>query len=132
LPYARRATELDANSADAWLTLGLVKYKQADLAAGDIAMERAAKYGKTKQLCFLRKAIARYHAAKQEPYSRRAMPLLKDATKLVTLSIKSSTSTDLYYLKNRQDAEKYMHLIRMLTTQINRREVLAGNAPQRT
>ncbi|SAL18591.1 hypothetical protein [Caballeronia concitans] len=132
LPYAKRATQLDAHSADAWLTLGLVQYKHGDLAAGDAAMSKAAKYGKTAQLCFLREAIARYHVAKQEPYSKRAMPLLKEADRLVTLSVKSGMSSDFYYLKNRREAEKYTHLIRTLVTQINRREVLAENAAQRT
>lgn len=132
LPYAIRATELDPNSADAWLTLGLVRYKLGDLSAGDIAMDKASKFGKANQLCFLRKAMARYHTAKQEPYSRRAIPLLKEADKLIILSEKSNVSTDLYYLKNKQEAEKYKYLIRLLTTQINSREALAANAPERT
>ncbi|MFT0172788.1 hypothetical protein ACLKMY_27925 [Paraburkholderia mimosarum] len=131
LPYAERATELDAHSADAWLTLGLVQYKLGDLKAGDAAMEKAIKYGKTDQLCLLRKGIARYHVAMHEPYGKRAMPLLKEAEVLVTLSAKSGSASDFYYQKNKREAEKYMYLIRTLVSKINRRGVVAGNAPQR-
>lgn len=131
LPYAEQATELDPHSADAWLTLGLIRYNLWDLKAGDQAMDKAMKYGKPEMLGLLRKAIARYHTAKREPYSKRALRLLKEAEALVDRSLKAGSTKDFYYRKNRLEAEKYSSLVRALIIQINRREVLSENAPQR-
>lgn len=125
LQYAQRATELDPNSADGWLTLGLVKYKLNDLPGGDDAIDRAKSFGKTDQLCMLRKAIARFHSAKLEPYGRRAIPLLKEAEMYVDKAIRAPDSKDFYFLKNRQEADKYKTMIRTLISRINRREVIS-------
>lgn len=129
--YAQRATELDPHSADAWLTLGLINYKLNDLAKGDSAMDKAMEYGKAESLCLLRKAIARYHSARQEPYSRRSPGLLKEAEMLVKRSVASASPDDFYHRKNRHEAEKYSGLIRSLILMIGRREIAAANAPQR-
>lgn len=129
LPYAEQATELDPHSADAWLTLGLIRYKLRDLTAGDQAMDKAMKYGKPEMLGLLRKAIARYHSVKLEPYSKRAGKLLKEAEASINRSLKVGSTKDFYYQKNRLEAEKYLSLVRTLTIQINRREVLSKNAP---
>lgn len=129
-PHAQRATELDPRSADAWLTLGLIKYKLGELSPGDTAIDKAMEYGKAESLCMLRKAIARYHAARREPYSRRSPRLLKEAEQFVERSMKTASDKDFYYRKNRQEAEKYSMLIRSLVAMIHRREVLAENAPE--
>lgn len=125
---AERAAQLVPQSADAWLTLGLVRYKLGKLDEGDVAIDKARKFGKADALCHLRKAIARYHVAKGEPYSKRAPKLLKEAEALVELSLRSANSKDFYYKKNRQEATKYASLTRSLLTKINRREVTAENA----
>lgn len=130
LKYAKRATELDSHSADAWLTLGLIRYKLNDLENGDFAMDRAMECGKAESLCSLRKAIARYHNARQEPYSKRASGLLKEAELLARRSIVTASSTDFYSKKNRHETEKYLALIRSLVLKINRREVVAKNSPK--
>ncbi|MBL0720531.1 hypothetical protein JI742_11605 [Piscinibacter sp. Jin2] len=130
LPFARKATELDPQSADAWLTLGLVKYQVGDISGGDIAMDNAMKQGKQESLCLLRKGIARYHAARLEPYGKRSAKLLKEATALVDTSLRLPVAADFYAQKNRREAEKYVSLIRSLTLMINRREVTAENSPQ--
>lgn len=131
LEPAQRSTELDPHSADAWLTLGLVEYKLGNLVPGDEAMTKAMKYGKTQQLCLLRKGIARFHAARKEPYSKWAIPILKEAERLVMQSIKVGTTNSFYFKKNKQEAEKYVSLIRSLVFKINRREVLSENSPTR-
>jgi hypothetical protein len=92
-------------------------------------MDRAQKFGKGDALCYLRKAIARYHIAKREPYSKRAVRLLKDAERLVENSLRVASAKDFYYKKNRQEAEKYAALVRSLLTMINRRVVNTENAP---
>ncbi|MFT3815999.1 MAG: ATP-binding protein [Acidovorax sp.] len=130
LPFARKATELDPQSADAWLTLGLVKFQVGDISGGDIAMDNAMNHGKPESLCALRKAIARYHAARLEPYGMRAAKLLKEAVSLVEFSLRLPTDRDFYSQKNRREAEKYVVLIRSLILMINRREVTADNSPQ--
>ncbi|TBR39405.1 MULTISPECIES: tetratricopeptide repeat protein [Dyella] len=129
-PYAKRATELDPHSADAWLTLGLISYKLGRLSDGDLAMDKAMKYGKPEGLCVLRKAIARYHDARREPYSKRSPRLLRDAESLVDRSMKAASPKDFYYRKNQQEAEKYKALIRSLVYMINRRQVVSENAPR--
>ena len=93
-------------------------------------MDNAMKHGKPESLCALRKAIARYHAARLEPYGRRSAKLLKEATALVDTSIRLPAAQDFYSQKNRREAEKYVALIRSLIQMINRREVTAENAPQ--
>ena len=130
LPFASKATELDPHSADAWLTLGLVKFQFGDLDGGDIAMDNAMKQGKPESLCALRKAIARYHAARLEPYGKRTAKLLKESISLVEISLRFPPSRDFYSQKNRREAEKYAALIRTLILKINRREVTSDNAPQ--
>lgn len=130
LPYARKATELDPQSADAWLTLGLAKFQVGDISGGDIAMDNAMKHGKPESLCALRKAIARYHVARLEPYGIHATKLLKKAAALVDLSLRLPADRDFYSQKNRREAEKYVGLIRSLVLMINRREITADNSPQ--
>lgn len=129
-PLGERAVELGPESADAWLTLGLIQYKLGKLEEGDVALDKAKKFGKADALCHLRKAIARYHVAKREPYSKRAPKLLKEAEALVDLSLRSANERDFYYKKNRNEATKYAALTRSLLTKINRREALAENASE--
>ncbi|MDN6873354.1 hypothetical protein QO209_12995 [Pseudomonas citronellolis] len=131
LPYAARATELDPQSGDAWLTLGLIKYKRGELSEGDNAINKANRYGKTEQLCSLRMGIARYHAAKQSPYNKDSVTLLKEAELLILRSTKAGGVHDFYYQKNRREAEKYISLIRALSNSIKRREIQTGNTPER-
>lgn len=130
LMYAQRATELDSHSADAWLTLGLIKYKLNDLENGDFAMGKAMEYGKAESICLLQKAIARYHNVRKEPYGRRSLGLLKEAETLGKKSMVVASNTDFYYHKNRHETEKYLSLIHSLRLQINRREVTAKNSPE--
>lgn len=130
LPHAEQATDLDSHSADAWLTLGLIRYKLGDLENGDAAMDRAVKCGKAESLCLLRKAIARYHSARQEPYSKRAPTHLKEAEALIERSMRLTFPRDFFYQKNLREADKYLALIRSLVLMINRRQVSAGNAPK--
>ena len=131
LTYAQRSTELDPHSADSWLTLGLIKYQLNDLVNGDSAMDKAMTYGKAKSLCLLRKAIARYHHARQEPYGRRSLGGLKEAEVLVKQSMQTTLPKDFYSLKNQREAEKYSALIRSLILKINKREISSINAPER-
>lgn len=130
LKYALRATELDPHSDDAWLTLGLIKYKLNDLENGDFAMGKAMEYGKAESLCLLQKTIARYHIARKEPYSRRSVGLLKEAETLGKRSMAVASNTDYFYHKNRHETEKYLSLIHSLKLQINRREATAKNSPE--
>lgn len=130
LGFAKRSTELDSHSADAWLTLGLIRYQLNDLANGDSAMDKAMEYGKGESLCLLRKAIARYHTARQEPYSRRSLGLLKEAEVLVKRSMTTASLKDFYYQKNRRETEKYSFLVRSLILKINRREVAGFKSPE--
>ena len=123
LPYSLRASELDPQSADAWLTMGLIRYQLADLVNGDTAIDNARALGKQESLCLLRKAIARYHIAKSDPYSKRALPLLKEALTFIELSRRTSAKRDdPYHAKNRREGEKYMPMIRFLVEKISRRE----------
>lgn len=129
-PFGERAVALGPESADAWLTLGLIQYKLGRLEEGDMALDNANRLGKADALCYLRKAIARYHVAKREPYSKRAPKLLKEAEALVDFSLRSANPRDFYYKKNRLEATKYAALTRSLLTMINRREALAENASE--
>lgn len=129
LPFARKATELDSQSSDAWLTLGLVKYQVGDISGGDIALDHAMEHGKPESLCLLRKGIARYHAARLEPYGKRSPKMLKEAATLVETSLRLPVAQDFFSQKNTREAEKYVSLIRSLTLMINRREVTAENSP---
>lgn len=129
-PYAEKATELDEHSADAWLTFGLIKYKIGDLTGGDYAIEKSLKLGKTEQLCSLRKGIARYHIAKQEPYNSHTVRLLKEAEILVVRSNKTGPSHDFYYHKNRREAEKYITLIRNLSNHVKKRIITNNIQPE--
>jgi len=129
LPHARASTETDARNADGWLTLGLVKYQIKDLSGGDIAIDKAKDCGKPESLCLLRKAIARYHVARQAPYARRSLDILKEAQAYLEAMLRFPSSKDFYGRKNRNEADKYVALVRSLILKINRREVLTESAP---
>jgi len=131
ISHAEKATKLDPHSGDAWLTLGLIRYKLGQLVEGDEAMDKALSFGKPESLCLLRKAIARYYYARREPYGKAALKYLKDAEAFIERSKKVADPKGFYFRKNSQDAEKYLALARSLVYNINRREVSAENAPQR-
>lgn len=86
------------------------------------------EYGKTESLCLLRKAIARYHAARQDQHSRRSLSLLKDAEVLVQRSMAVASPKDIYYQKNKRETEKYLSLIQPLILKVRRGA--AENAPK--
>lgn len=125
ISYAARSVELDSKNADGWLTLGLVKYKLKDISGGDEAVDKAMKLGKTEQLCMLRKAIARFHGARLEPYGRASPQLLKEALGFIERALKAPEAKDYYYYKNRRESEKYKVMIQALVSRINRREIIS-------
>lgn len=128
LKHAQAATDLDPQSGDAWLTLALIYYKLNHLADGDSAIERAAKNGKPESLCLLRKAIARYHHVRRDPYGKTALKHLKESEVLIDKSMRTADPKDFYYRKNAQSAEKYIGLVHSLLSQINRRSITSENA----
>ena len=130
LPVAHAAVELDSKNADAHLTLGLILYKQGRLGHGDKSIAQAEELGKTTALCMLRRAIARYHAVARQPYARSSGRLLREAEQFIELAMRTGNTKDLYYEKNRKEAEKYAAMIRALRNRISRREALADNAPE--
>lgn len=130
LPIAQRAAELDSTNADAWLTLGLIHYKRGELKLGDKAVDRAEKLGKPASLCMLRRGIARYHEVNRQPYARSSTRYLKEAEAAIEQSMRAASPKDMYYQKNRAEAEKYAALIRSLAMRISRREASSDNSPE--
>lgn len=129
LPYAKEAVQLDPKSSDASVTLGLIQYRLGDIEAGDASMNIAIANGKPQMLCYLRMSIARYHQAKQTPYSREAINLLKEAEILLQRAEKSGHIEDYYYYKNLHDIRRYSSFITTLRTGINRRDISSREAP---
>jgi AAA+ ATPase superfamily predicted ATPase len=127
-PLAEKAVLLDPRNADAWLTLGLIKYRLDDLKGGDEAIGSARANGKPESLCCLRRAIARYYHTRRFPYKKDTIQLLKEAEFLLELSLKSADSTYVYYRKNCTEARKYLTLTQSLRAQINRRDISAALA----
>ncbi|MCA7991481.1 hypothetical protein LGM63_12620 [Burkholderia cepacia] len=126
--YALEATELDPQNGDAWLTYGLIEYKLLNLANGDNAINKALENGKDESLCLLRKAIARYHIVRREPYSKTAMKMLKEAETMIERAIRSADPKGFYYRKNAAASDKYLGLIQSLISQINRRSINSENS----
>lgn len=130
LPHALEATRLDSQNGDAWLTLALVRYKLNHLVDGDLAIDNALSHGKPEALCLLQKAIARYHNARREPYSRTSLKKLKEAEMLLDRHFRTADPKDFYYRKNSESATKYSGLVRTLISGINSRAATSENAPE--
>lgn len=127
--YAEEAVRLDRSNADASLTLALAYYRLGNIQAGDIEISAARVKGKPEALCYLRMAIARYHAAKRLPYSREAVAMLKDADQLLQRAKKLSDPFDNFFSKNMASTVRYQNLVKQLQYMINAREVSAKEAP---
>ncbi|WP_155628436.1 AAA family ATPase [Burkholderia territorii] len=127
-PVAEKATELDPKSADAAFTLGLICYRLDDIKEGDKAIEVARDNGKHDALCALRKAIARYHSARRAPYARETNRFLKEAEFFLEFYLKHADTKDMYYRKNKEEAYRYLELVRSLRASINRRDFLSQDA----
>lgn len=111
IEFALKATSLDAKSPDASLTLALCHYRLNDLENGDKEIENANKKGKPISLCYLRKAIARFHTSKTTPPSTSTLDLLEQAARLIKLAKYNLNSKDPYYQKNFDLTQKYEALI---------------------
>lgn len=110
---ALKATDLDTNNADAYLTLALCHYRLNDLESGDKSINRAQKLGKPESLCTLRKGISRYHAANTGSTSREVkLKLLSEGLSLLKKSISSSMNEEDYPHKshNIREARKYTEM----------------------
>jgi tetratricopeptide (TPR) repeat protein len=118
--YAHRATELDAKSGDAWLTLALIQYGLNSLEDGDFSIEQARKNGKPESLCALRQGIARYHHVQKDPEDKSAMKLLLEAQSLISRSSRVGDPKDFYYAKNISTAEKYAVLVNSLIKKVRK------------
>ncbi|MBB5471081.1 tetratricopeptide (TPR) repeat protein [Paraburkholderia sp. CI2] len=126
--HAIKATELDPQSGDAWLTLGLIDYKLDRLSDGDKAIDKAFDNGKDESLCLLRKSIARYHHARREPYRKDSLRLLKEGEAMINRSVRVADPKAFYFRKNAQTSDKYLNLIQSLISQINRRTIRSEDA----
>jgi hypothetical protein len=122
---AEQAVKLDSHNADASLTLALCSYRLGELTKGDDAIEAARKKGKPPALCLLRKAIARYHAARKSPYGKETPAWLKDGVLFVGQAIKLMDRDDSFFAKNMREARRYEELFLDLQYKIKVRGIVA-------
>lgn len=109
--WSDKALTLSPYNADALLTRGLISYRENKIREGDEFLDRSFKHGKAGSLIALRKAIARFHAARDASAGERKMALLDSARKFLVRADRELKYDDPYYQTNKVDIIKYRHLI---------------------
>lgn len=102
-----RALEIDPNNSEALLTGAIIFYRLLDLEEGDILILKAEKNGKPRSYCYVRKAMSRYHKARDEKDKAKALKYLDEAIHFINIADESLNKNDSYYAKNKNTIAEY-------------------------
>ncbi|WP_368163989.1 tetratricopeptide repeat protein [Aeromonas sp. R6-2] len=136
LPYAKKlsekAIELDENNCDAIVVLAIIHYRLNDLISGDKFIDLANKKGRSFSFCLLRKAIARYHKARDDMDFDSRIDTLEVALALLDKAEKNLPLKGGYDAKNRSDITDYIAKCKklLITTKGQRTKFLLSTSKQ--
>ncbi|WP_417225973.1 tetratricopeptide repeat protein [Amphritea sp.] len=118
--YAKRmsekAFELDPSNCDAIVGLALACYRLKDINEGDKYIDEAERKGRSQSFCLLRKAIARYHKARDIEVIDSQIACLEDASRILDLAVRRNLGNHGYDAKNSKDIQRYQDLTRKKLT----------------
>jgi len=113
---SEKAIKIDPNNCDAIVGLALAFYRLQDIEEGDKYIDEAGKKGRTKSFCLLRKAIARYHKARNIEDIDSQIDCLEEASIMLEQAAKRNHGNFGYDAKNSKDIRKYQDLLRQKLT----------------
>ncbi len=110
--YSEKAVSLDPNNCDALVDLALINYRLKDIEEGDKYIDLAQEKGRPYSFCALRKAIARYHQAKNEFDVEVAILLLEKTQEYLQSAERNIDRKDNYHHKTHENIRHYQDLTR--------------------
>lgn len=124
-----KAVELDKNNCDSLVVLALSCYRLGDIESGDFWIGKSTTKGRTQAFCLLRKAIARYHKARNEADINSQIALLEQAEEMLSQANTLNTRNGGYDRKTGEEIDKYNGLtrIRLATSRTKRTKSLQSN-----
>lgn len=111
---SKKAVKLDPNNCDALVGMALAFYSLKDISNGDQYIDIARDNGRPLSFCLLRKSIARYHKAKDEPGFVRSIEALEEAEEMLNMAEKRNKNLGGYDVKNLNNILKYQGLTKTL------------------
>lgn len=105
-----KALEIDPNNSEALLTGAIIFYRLLDLEKGDMLILKAEKNGKPRSYCYVRKAMSRYHKAREEKDKIKALKYLDEAINFINIADESLSENDAYYAKNKNTIVEYKNV----------------------
>lgn len=113
---SEKAFELDPNNCDAIVGLALACYRLQDIEEGDKYIDKAGKKGRSQSFCLLRKAIFRYHKARDIEDIDSQIDWLEEASRILEQAAKRNLGNGGYDAKNSKDIQRYQDLTRQKLT----------------
>jgi len=108
---SEKAVQLNSKNCDAVVNLALINYLLDEIEIGDSLIDDSVKLGRTQSFAFLRKAIARFHKARQVKNIEVALKLNVQAKSMLTSAEKLNKLNDGYDAKNLQNITKHQTLV---------------------
>ncbi|MGN4934599.1 tetratricopeptide repeat protein [Aeromonas rivipollensis] len=105
---SEKAIALDEGNCDAIVVLAIIHYRLGDIPSGDKYIDKAQQKGRSFSFCLLRKAIARYHKARNENNIDNKISTLEFAKALLEQAEKYLSMKGGYDAKNRTDITFYL------------------------
>lgn len=113
---SEKAIEIDPNNCDAIVGLALAYYRLQDIEKGDKHIDEAGKRGRSNSFCLLRKAIARYHKARNIEDIDSQIDCLEEVSLMLEQAAKRNLGSGGYDAKNSKDIQRYQDLTRQKLT----------------
>jgi tetratricopeptide (TPR) repeat protein/archaellum biogenesis ATPase FlaH len=113
---SEKAFKLDPNNCDAIVGLALACYRLQDIKEGDKYIDEAEKKGRSQAFCLLRKAIARYHKARNIGDIDSQIDCLEEVLLILEQAAKLNLGNSGYDAKNSKEIQRYQDLARQKLT----------------
>ena len=107
---SEKAVELDPNNCDAIVGLALACYRLQDIKEGDKYIDKAGNIGRSESFCLLRKAIARYHKARDITDIDSQIACLEEVSRILANAAKRNHVNGGYDAKNNKEIQRYQGL----------------------
>ncbi|PKQ78987.1 hypothetical protein CJF47_05615 [Aeromonas sobria] len=105
---SEKAITLDEGNCDAIVVLAIIHYRLGDINSGDECIDKAKEKGRSFSFCQLRKAIARYHKARDETNIDNKINILETAKLMLEKAEKYLLMKGGYDAKNKTDIDTYL------------------------
>ena len=129
---SEKAVELDDNNCDAIVGLALSCYRLGDIEEGDKYIDYAEEKGRSSSFCLLRKAIARYHNARELSHIDDKIKCLEETFVILELAEKRNRGNGGYDAKNSRDIKRYKELTRTKLSVLRGKRTRESNFARRS